>query len=500
MTRLFDIREFGVGSAIATTAIQAAIDACHAAGGGVVYCPPGVFLTGTLWLKSHVTLHLEAGCRLLGSPDRADYTENPFPESVAFADEKVANAHLIVAYRAINVTISGRGVIDGNSATFLPHLTSSVPMPSYYWDWRPGQLVFFCQCEDVRVADVRIDNAPYWTLFLHGCNHVKISGISISNPDWTPNGDGIDVDCCRDVCIDSCQIRSGDDAITLRAYTMPLGDRGQPCENVVVTNCVLHSRCNAIRVGVGAGVISDCTFSNLVIRESGIGINIISNYPTVLHSAEIRRLRFANIVMDAHLPIYVSTGADGRAPVRDIVFSGIDARGSTASFVGGTPVNPVTGITLHDLRLQIHGGKTNRSLPAEFSGNPEWTFRSLGIPCGLCLVEARDIRLDGVCLRWDAIDGHWQHAILAQKVESLRLSRVTAASPATGEAGSAAIRCIDCHDLLLHSCVAEPGTEVFLAVAESDKQEATVRLIANDFTHARTPVLGAVGNAGTVIA
>ncbi len=445
---IFDIRDYGaIGNGLATAAIQAAIDACHAAGGGNVYCPPGVFLTGTLWLKSHVNFHLEAGCHLLGSPNRADYTENPFPESVAFADEKVGNAHLIVAYRAENVTISGRGVIDGNGPAFLPHLVSTEPFPSYYWDWRPGQMVFFCQCRDVCIENVSLDNATYWTLFLHGCDRVKIHGISITNSAWTPNGDGIDVDCCRDVCIDSCQISSGDDSITLRAHVTPLGDRGQPCENVVVTNCVLHSRCNAIRVGVGAGVISNCTFSNLVIRDSGIGINVISNYPTLTQGAEIRRIRFANLLVDANLPIYVSTGANGQAPVRDIVFSGIDARGSAACYIGGIPGNPVVGIVLHDLRLHVHGGAKNLPMPVEFSGNPEWTFRGLGIPCGICLVEANDIQLDTVSLLWEELAGHWQYGVFARKVENLRLSRVEVETPPTGTVGAAAIQCVECREV-----------------------------------------------------
>jgi polygalacturonase len=78
----FDIREFGAGEGIATETIQSAIDACHESGGGVVYCPPGELQTGSLWLKSHVTLHLESGCRLRGSDERTDYVENPVPESV----------------------------------------------------------------------------------------------------------------------------------------------------------------------------------------------------------------------------------------------------------------------------------------------------------------------------------------------------------------------------------------------------------------------------------
>jgi len=102
MTSVFDIRDYGAsceGGVVNTKAIQDAIDACNQTGGGTVYCPPGVFVTGTIWLKSFVTLHLEAGCTLLASPNQADYQENlPFPESVAFTRERTCDAHLLVEF------------------------------------------------------------------------------------------------------------------------------------------------------------------------------------------------------------------------------------------------------------------------------------------------------------------------------------------------------------------------------------------------------------------
>ena len=480
----YDIRDFdavGDGKTINTSAIQKAIDKCHEGGGGEVAVPSGIFVTGTLFLKDNVELHLLPGATVKGSPNRADYIEDPFPESVAFTDEKAGNAHLIIAYRAENVTISGRGVIDGNSQAFLPHLISTEPFPSYYWDWRPGQMVHFCCCKDVCVKDVKLENSPYWTLFLHGCDRVKIHGLSITNPHWTPNGDGIDVDCCRDVCIDSCQISCGDDGITLRANVEPLGDKAQTCENVVVTNCILRTRCNAIRVGVGAGKINNCTFSNLVIRKSGIGINVISNYPTMTQGTEISRIRFSNMLVEAEMPIYVSTGENGLVPVRDIVFSGIDARGDTACYIGGIPGNPVSGITLNDLRLDVHGGEKNRQTQGDVSGNPEWTFRGAGVPFGICIVEARDIRLDNVCLKWEKLTGLWQYGVFAKNTNGLAFSRVTAASPPMEAQGIAAICCVSCTDVILHSCRAESGTSRFLSV-EENSGSAPVRMIGNDFT------------------
>ncbi len=492
----FDIRDYGASCAkdtVNTKAIQAAIDDCNKAGGGTVYCPPGLFVTGTLWLKSNVNLHLEAGCILKGSQNRTDYEENlTFPESRAFTSERVSDAHLIIAYRAEKIAISGRGVIDGNSSAFMPFLAPealkmNAPL-SRQWKWRPGQMVFFCLCNGVQVEGVDLNNAPYWTLFLHGCNQVKIHGLSITNPDPTPNGDGIDVDCCRDVCINSCQISGGDDCITLRGNADPLGEAAQPCENVTVTNCVLHTRCNAIRVGVGGGVIRNCSFSNIVIRDSGLGINVISNYSGVKgRGVDIQHIRFADMLIDAHMPVYISTGESGSAPVSDIVLSDMTIRGGTVSFVGGMPDNPVSGVTFRNMDLTVSGGEENKPLPPDFSGNPEWTLRYMGAPYGICIAEAKAIRLQNVHVRWGELEGLWQHAIFARNSSGIALSHVdSASSPNCGE-GDAAIHCVNCSEISLRSCGAEAGTKRFLSVSGSP-EGAAVRLIGNDFTGAEAPV------------
>lgn len=501
MAQDFDIRNYGASAdagAINTAAIQAAIDACHAAGGGTVLCPPGVFVTGTLWLKSHVTLNLEAGCTLLGSGDRADYVEgHDFPESQAFAQERVSDAHLILAYRAENVTLTGRGTIDGNSRAFLPFLDPSAGEPATArkeWKWRPGQMVFFCRCRDVSVSGLRLINSPYWTLFLHGCEQVRVHGVSIDNPRETPCGDGLDLDCCREVTVDSCRISTGDDSITLRANARPLGAEAFACENVAITNCVLHTRCNAVRIGVGGGVIRNCVLSNLLIRESSIGVNVVSRYPGTASSVEIRNIRLSNLEIDALMPIYLSTGAEGDAPVSDIALSDIGARGRTLSYIGGNAGNPIRNITLHNVDLTMAGGKGNAPPPAGFHLKPEWELRTMGAPYALCVAEAGDVLLQNFRVRWGELTGRWQHALLAMNTSGLALSHFDAASPPSDEdassqdcGDSSAIHCVGCSGLHLRSCRAEAGTGCFLHVTASPP-DAAVRLLANDFSLARDPL------------
>jgi polygalacturonase len=491
---LFDIRNYGASCAdgvINTRAIQSAVNACHQAGGGVVYCPPGLLLTGTVWLKSHVTLYVEAGCTLLGSPRRDDYEESlPFPESEVCAEEKTSAAHLLIAYRAENVTISGRGVIDGNGPAFLPHLTSTAAYPSGYWDWRPGQMVYFCLCQDVHVEGVALNNSPYWTLFFHGCTGVQVHGVSIANGWNTPNGDGIDVDCCRKVCLDSCRISSGDDCITLRARSTPLGAEAQPCENVTVTNCTLRTRCNAVRVGVGEGVFRNCVFSNLIIHESHIGLNVVANWAASSSGAQVEHVRFANLVIDAAMPFYLALGCGGEtASVKDLALTEIDARGTAAAFIGGTRDVPLSTVTLRNVDLVVSGGTRNSARETAFdSGLSEGEIFGLGLPYALCLAEAQDILLEGVRVRWGETTGPWQHAVFARNVEGLVFSRVEATTAPSATTGAAALHCVHCAGLALHACRAAPRATRFLWVEESPAG-ATVHLLGNDFTQAEEAVV-----------
>ncbi len=166
--RLFDPREFGAaadGRTLDTVAINKAIDACHAAGGGLVYLGPGVFLAGTVVIKSNVTLYIEAGATLLGSKNIGDYTPQPGPPAVSDANQK----HLIFARDVENVGIAGPGRIDGQGPAFWAPSGRVVPPPEESWRDvatydskkldRASPLLEFAGCRNLRIEDVRIENA-----------------------------------------------------------------------------------------------------------------------------------------------------------------------------------------------------------------------------------------------------------------------------------------------------------------------------------------------------
>ncbi len=249
-------------------AIQSAIDTVHAAGGGTVSIPAGqTFMTGSVEIKSHVTLHLEPGAVLLASPDIKDYWGIDKDENFKQADFA---RYWIYANKAENIALTGSGTLDANSPAFTAERLPERTVPR-----NPrAQSVVFIGCRNVRVRDLTIRNAPSWALRPAGCEDVVIDGISILSDLGLVNSDGIDPDCSRNVRISNCLIEAGDDGICLKTRK-EFADEYGPCENITVTNCVIRSSCAALRIGTESfAPIRNAVFSNCIIHGSHRGIVI----------------------------------------------------------------------------------------------------------------------------------------------------------------------------------------------------------------------------------
>lgn len=462
----FNVRNFGaIGDGIAkdTIALQKAIDTCHKAGGGKVLLPAGRYLSGTIYLKNNVELHLAAGAVLLGSPDAEDYNpDDIFPENRPLAKkEKVTGRHLVIAYQQENISITGNGIIDGNSSVFFEPLPADVTATyrgkngDYpFTRQRPGQMVFFCRCNNVVVRDVKLWNAPHWTLFLLGCIDIQIYGLHIQNPPATANGDGIDIDCCRNVTISDCIIRTGDDAITLRANKRVLGKNALPCENVTVSNCLLSSACNAIRVGVGE--IRNCLFNNIIISEAGRGISLVSLYRKTewsQHGTCIENVHFTNFLIDADVPIAVGVGEGARTPatIQDISFHCIRSTTWAGTKIAGTPEVPVQRIRLRDCEWLVCGGTDNLEFQEKIPDpHPHHGHRgrdgSPALPCAFYGVDIDGLTVENLRLRWEDISQVWSNGIRLERVSDIELRNVSLRQP---QADAAAIYCHQCSNVSL---------------------------------------------------
>jgi len=341
--KIWNVRDCGAaGNGIAkdTQAIQKALDAAGAAGGGVVQVPAGTYLSGTVYMRSGVELKLEEGATIKGSPDREDYcSADAFPQNAASKFDNTSGGHLLVAVGCTDVALRGPGSIDGNSAAFLvdPETKMQYPGGKLNVPWRPAQMIFLVDCRNVTIDSLGVCNSPYWSCFILNSDNVKVSKCRIATERSkyrTWNGDGLDIDRCTNVVVEDCHIDTYDDSITLRASSARRLKSPQDCADVVVRNCRLSSNCNAVRVGVGEGVVRDCSLSGLEIYNTRVAFSIVSSYSKGSRGVDIRNIRFADCNLDCRNVMDIGyRHAAPEAEIRDITFSNISGRASHGDII-----------------------------------------------------------------------------------------------------------------------------------------------------------------------
>ncbi len=502
------ITEYGAvgnGKVLCTEAIRQAVDACVRRGGGRVLVPPGIYVTGPIELFSHVTLYLESGAVLQGSTDIAHYRK----------DNRVLP--LVYAKGAENVGIVGDGTIDGSGTAFMD-MTKTRTGPDMPGDLdpkvtrqgddymdrrfgeadgpvvyrrRPSRMLRFTDCRDVQIRNVTLKNSACWTLHLEDCEDVDVTGIDLINNLLVPNSDGIHCTSCRRVHISDCEISCGDDAVCVTSVT---SKKDGFCQDVTVSNCTLQSRSSGVRLGYGRNTIRNCTFQNLVIRESNRGIGLF-----VRDEGSIENCVFSNIVIETRLhtghwwgngePIHLSVIPQKKESVygkiRNIMFHNIIAHSESGIVIYGHRAGDITGISLHDVRLHIRNSPLNKAYGGNFDLRPAYDknlciFKH-DIPALYCRHVER-LSLRNVDLSWDSnLPEFFNHAVYAEHVRDLTIDALQGRQPHPKDS-RAAIAVHYGRDVIVRNCTAADGTGTFLS---HQNLENKLMFINNNMQQAR---------------
>jgi polygalacturonase len=349
-----------------TEEIQKAIDEAYQNGGGRIVIPAGEYVTGAIFLKDHIELHLSPGATLKFSDQPKDY---PVVTSRWEGVKREVYASCIYAEDAKNISITGFGTIDGNGANWWHLFRNEREKLTYP---RP-KLISFDGCEHITIRDVTLLHSPSWTVNPIRCQNVTVDNVSIWNPADSPNTDGINPDSCKNVRISNCHIDVGDDCIAIKSGTEDTEER-VACENITITNCTMVHGHGAVVLGSEmSGDIRNVTINNCTFQDTDRGIRLKSRRG---RGGIIEDIRVDNIVMDRVicpfiLNLYYFCGPRGKdkyvwdknpypiteaTPMfRRIHFANISARNvhASAGFIYGLAEQYVSEITFNHIDISM---------------------------------------------------------------------------------------------------------------------------------------------------
>ncbi|ODS72387.1 MAG: polygalacturonase [Cytophagaceae bacterium SCN 52-12] len=420
----FLITDFGArsgGDFVNTAAISEAIHACHQNGGGRVIIPPGIFKSGTLVMRDHVELHLEAGATLLASTDLKDFPRQQRPAYRSQKDPGGWRA-LIYANEASDIAITGRGVIDGNGAQQKPDPDSKFKSDL---DGRPRNILFI-SCRYIKVEGIRMLNSGIWNQHYLNCEDVLVNQVNVYNH-ANRNNDGIDIDGCRRFTLSNSVFDTDDDAIVLKSTG------SAACEDVVITNCIVSSFCNAIKAGTeSTGGFRNIAISNCIIKPSlhngpifGMPGGIAGLSLEIVDGGAMEGISIDNIAIEGtQCPLYIRLGNRARkhmaeAPqppvgsLRNIVISNVVAyhTGNYSSSITAIPGHYVENVSLSNIQFHNRGALKPGDFINDVSkvqedekGYPQPTIWGALPSSGLFIRHAKNIQINGLQLRSEQPD------------------------------------------------------------------------------------------------
>lgn len=493
--QFYNVLNYGAkndSSKLATLSIDQAITAASKAGGGTVYFPAGKYLTGSIHLKSNITILIDAGAELHFSNNFNDYL--PMVETRYEGVDVTSFSPLFYAYKAENIAIMGRGIIDGHGKKWWDYvegfkdnqprnkwqllfdsLNKNITMPEDAKQMKRGFLrppfIQPMYCKNILIEGISIRNSPFWTVNPEFCENVTVHAVTIKNP-HSPNTDGINPESCKYVHISNCHISVGDDCITIKSgKDAPGRAKAQPAEDYTITNCTMLSGHGGVVIGseMSGGVkkiiISNCVFDG---TDRGIRIKTSRGRGGVVEDIRVDNIIMRNIseqaiVLDMQYDKSLPAPVSERTPqFKNIHFSNIIAQAKNAGLINGLEEMPVENITFSNMQLDTENGFVIRQ-----ARNIE--FHQVNITTQM-----------GAALKTENVKG--------LEIDGVKTFRPIAASPT--------LLINNTEDVFIHNCWPAAGTKTFLEV--KGKLSGKILLKANDFDNCVLPFSKEADLAGSI--
>ena len=395
---VYNVRDYGAkgdGKTLDHTAINKAIEAATANGGGQVLLPAGTYLCGSIRLKSNVDLHLLAGAKILAAPaEMKAYDESEsfggFPEYQDGGHTYFHNS-LIWAEGQQNISITGRGMIDGLGLTKRDtERAGNVQGGSI---GTGDKAIALKLCRNVTIRDITIYRGGHFAIITTGCEIGTIDNVTIDT-----NRDGIDIDCCKYLTVSNTKVNTpSDDAIVLKSsYALK---KATACEHILITNCIvtgyklgtflsgeyIPEKVNWVCGRIKLGTESNGGYRNITIA------NCTCMWSSGLAFEEVDQGRMENITVSNismshvhHYPIYITTGCRNRGPkevtqpssARDIYINNVvadDCDSLAGIIITGMEGEPIRNVSFSNIRIQYRGGgqKTDKPYREQGTNYPE---------------------------------------------------------------------------------------------------------------------------------
>ncbi|MEO0553407.1 MAG: glycoside hydrolase family 28 protein [Bacteroidota bacterium] len=461
---IYSVQSYGaIGDAktLATESIQRAIDECAKNGGGKVIVPPGEYLTGPLFLKSDITFEVFPGATLIFDDN---IETNPIIDGRWEGIERKVYASLFTGHDLHNITITGRGTIEGQGKKWweASEETKKIRKKNGIQEREPEnpagsplkvprpRLINLYNCTNVLISELKFLNSPAWTIHPVYCQNVNVDKITIIQPYESPNTDGINPESCKNVRITNCFVDVGDDCITLKSGYNEDGRRvGKACEDVVISNCTFAHGRSAIGIGSEmSGDVRNVTVSNCVFNGTLRGVRIKSGRGRggVVENIRVNNIIMSNIRDAISIDMYYGKKDTGRYEVtvktpffKNIHLDNITAINVTnAGNIFGLPEAPVENFSITNSNFESVNGFDIKYVDE---------------------LDVRDVKIKN------------------QKNGPLNMSFSTnvgidnfGATPPSVEIPAIALR--NCNDVLVHSCKVPGDLKTFLSA--KDSKEITV--------------------------